>query len=350
MIRIGFFGTPELSRSVLMDIVHASDMEVVCVVTNPDKPFGREQLMRSSPVNILAQEKNIPVLTPIKIRENREFLDTLRSFDCDYFVVVAYGRILPLELLEIPKKQSINIHGSILPKYRWASPIQSALLSGERETGVTIMEMSAGMDEGNILKIRTIPIDQSETSQTLFEKFAKISGPTLIQTLRELETGGITALPQNDEEATYCKKIEKEEGLIDWSKSAEEIYHMWQAYTPWPGIYTIYEGKRLLLELVSYNPPEKGGSSPVSVANRGVLLWEEGNYESIDCHVESHRNSDSPRNDRVVGQVIRLVDGSIGIQCSEWILTLERVKLEWKKSQSIKDFVNGNQKFISSAL
>ena len=118
MIRIGFFGTPELSRDVLMDILYASDMEVVCVITNPDTPYGRDQVMRSTPVRILAQERNIPVFTPTKIRENTEFFDILRTFDCDYFIVVAYGRILPLELLEIPKRQSINIHGSILPKYR----------------------------------------------------------------------------------------------------------------------------------------------------------------------------------------------------------------------------------------
>jgi methionyl-tRNA formyltransferase len=202
-------------------------------------------------VKVLASSRDIPIFMPTKIRENKEFFDILRSFECDYFIVVAYGRILPLELLDIAHKKSINIHGSILPKYRGASPIQAALLHGEKETGVTIMEMSEGMDEGGILKIRNIVIDSDETSLTLFEKFAQISGPTLIQTLRELETGGITPLPQDDSLATYCKKIEKEDGLIDWSHSAEEIYHMWQAYTPWPGIYTIYERKRLLLESVS---------------------------------------------------------------------------------------------------
>ena len=313
MIRIGFFGTPELSRDVLMDILYASDMEVVCVITNPDTPYGRDQVMRSTPVRILAQERNIPVFTPTKIRENTEFFDILRTFDCDYFIVVAYGRILPLELLEIPKKQSVNIHGSILPKYRWASPIQSALLHGEKETGVTIMKMSAGMDEGDILKIRTISIDPSETTLTLFEKFSKLAWPTLIQTIRELEAGGITSLPQDPAEATYCKKIEKEDGCVDWSKSARDIYHMWQAYTPWPGIYTMYEGKRFLLEQVhKYD---------------WTLIRSWG-----------------------VGEVIKLDDGSIWIICGEWILTLDQVKLEWKKSQNIKDFVNGNQKFINSVL
>jgi methionyl-tRNA formyltransferase len=131
--------------------------------------------MKPSPVKECSLLKNLPVLTPTKIRENTEFFDTLRSFDCDYFVVVAYGRILPLELLQIPEKKSINIHGSILPRYRGASPIQSVLLHGEKETGVTIMEMSVGMDEGDILKIRTISVDPDETSETLFEKFSQIS-------------------------------------------------------------------------------------------------------------------------------------------------------------------------------
>lgn len=146
----------------------------------------------------------------------------------------------------------INVHGSVLPAYRGASPIQAALLHGEKETGVTIMEMSEGMDEGDILKIRTIGIEYNETSGTLFEKFAQISGKTLIDTLLELEHGGITPLPQDHEHATYCTKIEKEDGLIDWSMPAKEIYHKWQAYTPWPGIFTYYEGKRLLLETTSY--------------------------------------------------------------------------------------------------
>ena len=160
----------------MKDLFGASDVEVAFVVTNPDKPFGRDQgTMKPTPVKELAQEYGIPVLTPKKIRENHDFFDTLRSYDCDYFVVVAYGRILPCGLLSIAKKKSLNIHGSLLPKYRGASPIQSALLHGEKETGVTIMEMSEGMDEGDILKVHTIDIDSHETSETLFSKFSSLS-------------------------------------------------------------------------------------------------------------------------------------------------------------------------------
>jgi methionyl-tRNA formyltransferase len=184
----------------------------------------------------------------------------------------------------------INIHGSILPAYRGASPIQAVLLHGEKETGVTIMEMSAGMDEGDILKIRTISIEINETSETLFKKFAEISGPTVIQTLKELETGGVTSLPQDATQATYCTKIEKEDGLIDWTVSAKEIYHKWQAYTPWPGIYTTYENKRL-------------------------LLLEIKHQELI-------------QDTYIAGTVIKMENGEIGIICRDSILTLQQVKLE----------------------
>jgi methionyl-tRNA formyltransferase len=307
-MRIWFFGTPSLAATVLQDLISAPDMEVVFVVTNPDKPWWREQIMKPSPVKEIAILHSIPVLQPDRVRNNPEFLDLLRAYSCDYFIVVAYGKIVPLELLQIPQHLCINVHGSILPAYRWASPIQAALLHWEKETGVTIMEMSEGMDEGDILKIRTISIDPTETSETLFTKFAQISWPTLIQTIRELEIWGITPLPQESEKATYCKKIEKEDGLIDWTLPAKEIYQKWQAYTPWPGVFTHYEGKRLLLEK--------------------VYLLSGDEYETI------------------TGKVIKQSDGTIGVICGKWILILETVKLEWKKSQNIKDFFNWNQKFI----
>lgn len=326
MIRIWFFWTPSLATSVLRDILEYTGFEVVFVVTNPDKPFGREQIMKPSPVKELALKHNICILQPVKVRWNTEFLKEIASYNCDYFIVVAYGKIVPLELLEIPKKLCINVHGSILPAYRGASPIQAALLHGEKETGVTIMKMSEGMDEGDILKIRTVTIERWETSGTLFDKFAQISWRTLIDTLLELEHGGITPISQDHTRATYCKKIEKEDGLIDWSMSAEELYHKWQAYTPWPGVFTYYEGKRLLLEKVSLFRHSDEGRIQV------LENWNTGSFV--------------PQDYGNIGTVIKLEDGCIGVICGNWILTLEQVKLEWKKSQNIKDFVNGNQHFI----
>lgn len=313
MIRIWFFGTPELSATVLSDILADQRFEIAFIVTNPDKPFGRDQLLRMSPVKELGIMKEIPILQPIKIRWNDEFLENIRSYECDYYVIVAYWKILPLELLEMPKKMCINIHGSILPSYRGASPIQSALLCGEKETWVTIMRMSEWMDEGDILKIRYIPIDPRETSLTLFAKFAAISGSTLMDAIMELEHGWITPLPQDHTMATYCKKIDKEDWLIDWNQPAKNVFQMWQAYTPWPGIFTHYEWKRLILEIIDYKY--------IDISSEVLIDWN-------------------------IWEVVRLDDNSVGIICVDWVLTLEQVKLEWKKSQSIKDFINGNQKFI----
>lgn len=195
--------------------------------------------------------------------------------------------------------------------------------------------MSEGMDEGDILKIRTIAIDLDETSTTLFEKFSIISWRALIDTLHELEMGGITPLPQDHTLATYCKKIEKEDGRIDWSQSADTIYHMWQGYTPWPGIYTMYEGKRLLLERVSVLHHSDEGRIQIPVIPAHAGIWEKSKQDSVTSTQWQKQ-----------GHVIRLDDGSISVICGEWVLTLEQVKLEWKKSQSIRDFVNGNQGFI----
>jgi methionyl-tRNA formyltransferase len=175
MIRIGFFGTPELAANVLHDLLLDVRFEVVFAVTNPDKPVGRSAVMTPTPVKTLARAHSLPVFTPSRIRENTDLFEMLKTYSCDYFVIVAYGKILPEEILCIPNKLCINVHGSILPKYRGASPIQSALLHGEKQTGVTIMSMSLGMDEGDILLIEPIHLEAAETSASLFEKFADIS-------------------------------------------------------------------------------------------------------------------------------------------------------------------------------
>ena len=180
MLKIGVFGTPELSASVLRGLLENENFSVEFAVTNPDKKFGRAQTLIASPVKQLAESYKIPVFQPEKIRNNTEFLEKIAEYQCDYFVVVAYGKILPKELLEIPKKMCINVHGSILPKYRGASPVQSALLNGEKETGVTIMQMSEGMDEGAMICVSKIAIASDETTATLFEKFAEISPNALI--------------------------------------------------------------------------------------------------------------------------------------------------------------------------
>lgn len=236
----------------MQDFLDHSQFEVSFVVTGEDKPIGRHQTITPNEVKTLALEHSIPILQPARIRGNAEFLEAIQSYDADYFVVVAYGKILPKELLGIPKRYPINIHGSILPKYRGASPIQAALIAGEAETGVTIMVMDEKMDEGDIIDILKIRIDEIETTETLFRKFEEVSGDFTAETILRLDRGELSPRVQNRNEATYCKKITKEEGSLDFRKSAEELYHLYQGLTPWPGVYTTYKGKKLIIEQCFY--------------------------------------------------------------------------------------------------
>ena len=247
-MKIGFFGTPHFAKALLSDLLESQGIEVVFVVTNPDASVGRSSELRPSPVKILALEAGIPVFTPEKVRGNLELFEMLDRFSADFFVVAAYGKILPKEILEMPKKLPINVHGSILPKYRGASPIQAALLSGEKVTGVTIMVMSEGMDEGDILATTEIPIDRFETTTSLFAKFEAVSGDFLVETLRKFEKGEVERIPQDGNLATYCSKISKESGRVDWTHDAEAIFFQWRGYFPWPGIFTFFREKRLVIE------------------------------------------------------------------------------------------------------
>lgn len=292
---------------MLADLLADERFEIAFVVTNPDKKFGRKQELIASPVKILTEKNNIAIFQPEKIRNNTEFLEAIDGYKCDYFVVVAYGKILPKILLDMPKNMPINVHGSILPKYRGASPIQSALLEGETETGVTIMHMSEGMDEGDMILMEKIAISEDETSATLFEKFGKISGAALIDGIIGLENGELSRIPQKNEDATYCKKIEKEDGKIDFSETAKKIYQKYQAYTPWPGIFAYYNDKRVLFETISYSS-EKTEFAP--------------------------------------GKIYKNSDGKIAIACGEGCIFPEILKMEGKKSQNIADFVNGNKEFL----
>lgn len=311
-LKIGFFGTPELSASVLADILESDFCQVEFVVTNPDKPFGRKQELRPSPVKLLAEKNFLKIFQPVKIRNNAEFLAEISAYNCDYFIVVAYGKILPKELLDIPKKMCINIHGSLLPAYRGASPIQSALLAGETETGVTIMQMSEWMDEGDMILKEKIQISENETTATLFEKFGKISGKTLLEALKKLENNEIVPEKQDENLATYCGKIAKENGEIDWQEDAKNIFQKWQAYTPWPGIFTFYKGKRVVLESISFEKNEND-----SYENFWKIFKENGQYK------------------------VALRGGNICI---------ETLKPEGKKSQKMSDFINGNPDFLETGF
>jgi methionyl-tRNA formyltransferase len=290
-MKIGFFGTPELSAAVLRDCLAADDVEVAYAVSQPDRPVGRHADMTASPVSRLAMESGLPLYRPEKIRNNPEFLAELQKFEVDYLVVVAYGRILPVEILALPKRLPVNVHGSLLPKYRGASPIQSALLEGEKETGVTIMEMTAGMDEGGILEMTAIAIDPEETSDTLFAKFAKISGNSLLSALRKHADHRISIVEQDHSLATYTKKFEKDNGRILWAEmTATEVYRRWQACTTWPGAWTVLDGKRIKIcgcTVVASDPSAlTPGSFRTTAGGRIHVVTKEGTIELGDVIVE----------------------------------------------------------------
>jgi methionyl-tRNA formyltransferase len=234
-MKIVFMGTAELSCASLEKL--AGKFSVVAVVTQPDKAKGREMKLQFSPVKILAKKLKLPVLQPAKARDEK-FISELRGLKPDLIVVVAYGQILPQSILDLPEFGCLNVHTSLLPKYRGASPIQSAILNGETETGVTIMKMDAGLDTGEIISQAYTPILPEDNSQILHDRLAQLGAELLVETIPDYVAKNIQPKPQPAEGASYAAKIKKEDGKIDWNEPAEKILNRLRAFTPWPGAFT----------------------------------------------------------------------------------------------------------------
>ncbi len=243
MLRIVFMGTPEFAVPSL-DMLVMEGYEVVAVVTQPDKPKGRGNKMSAPPVKLYALEKDISVLQPLKVK-TREFAAEIRELNPDLIVTVAYGKILPKEVLDIPPLGCINVHGSLLPRYRGAAPIQRAVINGEKTTGITTMYMDVGMDTGDMLLKREIDIDDEVTAGELHDRLAQIGAAVLKDTLKSLESGSLKRIRQPENEATYAAMIQKETGLIDWTSSAREVHNLVRGTNPWPGAFTSRNGERL---------------------------------------------------------------------------------------------------------
>lgn len=249
-LRTVFFGTPELSSDIMNDLLESSLLDIVAVVSNPDTNGGRGHSLLRSPVAQLATEKNILLLQPEKVKNNDDFLVSIRELQPDIALVVAYGKILPQALLDIPTMGFLNVHTSLLPKYRWAAPIQHALLNGEKKTGLTIMQMSLGMDEWDILVQENWKIIPTDTTGSLFQKTGERGGHLLLEGIKKLLDWTMCPTKQNDEEATYTKYINKTDGQIQPDWSVDHAYHAWQAYTPWPGLYTFLGETKVTLHSV----------------------------------------------------------------------------------------------------
>lgn len=241
-MRVVFMGTPDFSVPALEELAKVHQVEAV--VTQQDKPKGRGHKMQFTPVKEKAIELNIPVYQPEKVR-NPEFVDILKNINPDVIVVIAFGQILPKEILEIAKYGCINVHASLLPKYRGAAPIQWAVIDGEKVTGVTTMHMAEGLDTGDIIDTSVLELDEKETGGSLFDKLAIEGGKLIVETLDKLEKGTATRTPQDNEKSTYAAKITKELGKIDFSKSAVEIERLIRGLNPWPSAFTTLDDRQI---------------------------------------------------------------------------------------------------------
>lgn len=308
-LRVLFFWTPQLSADILTFLLTQEEIEIIWVVSTPDKVGGRGHEIIKSPVTQLAQEKDLPLFQPEKLRNNEAFTSTLASLNPDVCIVVAYGKIIPENLLAIPPMGFLNVHTSLLPKYRGAAPIQHALMDGETQTGLTIMQMDANMDTGDILLQETWDITDTDTTGWLWEKTGERAGPLLMQTLRGLSDGSITPEKQDENKATYTKYIEKQDGEIQSTWTVDEAYHRWQAYTPWPSLFILENGVKFSLLKIKRMKNEE----PCLPAGR----W------------------------RMKNEGLFIVDKLPAIQLADWIILIEKIHPAGKKPMSGEEFVRG---------
>lgn len=312
-MRIIFMGTPDFAVPVLESLIKGGHT-IEAVYTNPDKPKGRTGTPAFSPVKSAALKYNLPVMQPERIRRKEE-VEKLRLIEADAIVVAAFGQIIPKSILSMKKFGCINVHGSLLPKYRGAAPIQWSILNGEEKTGITIMQMNEGLDTGDILSQEEVEILDTDTSETLFQKLSECSGPLLLRTLKDLEEGRINPIPQPEISPTpYASMLTKEMGLLDFTMTSSELKNRIRAFNPWPAAYTYYNGMR------------------IKILKAEILSFESANLsENVSA---SHFS---------IGQVSYLTKNDIGIQCSDGILLLREIQPEGKRTMQVRDFLNGQK-------
>jgi methionyl-tRNA formyltransferase len=281
-LRILFLGTAELSCVSLEALARAPEFQIAAVVTQPDKPKGRELKPQPSPVKSLALKLGLPVLQPARARDG-QFIAELRAWQPGLIVVVAYGQILPPAILDLPRHGCLNVHTSLLPKYRGAAPIQWAIANGDTETGVTIMKMDVRLDTGPIISQRRMPIRPEDDSATLHDRLAQLGAELLVQTIPDYVAGKIQPVPQPAEGASYAVKIKKEDGRIDWNQPARVIWNRLRAFTPWPGAFTFLRSAELgmatttkpqLIKIWKAEVVEKsgGGGEILSADKTGIVV------------------------------------------------------------------------------
>ena len=302
-LRIIFAGTPDFAASALLALIK-SEHELVAVYTQPDRPAGRGRKLRASPVKELALEHSIPVLQPEHLKE-AEAQDKLRSFNADVMVVAAYGLILPQIVLDIPRLGCLNIHASLLPRWRGAAPIQRAIAAGDKESGITIMQMNAGLDTGDILQLSACPINKKDTGGDLHDRLADIGADAILETLKNLNSNKLTPVVQDDSLATYAHKLDKKEALINWQHSASNIERLIRAFNPWPVAFTYLNDKPL-------------------------RIWQ--------------AQALPEQSKLAVGTVIACDKKGIDISCGDGTLRLLKLQPSGSKAMDVASFMNGHTK------
>jgi methionyl-tRNA formyltransferase len=300
-MRIIFAGTPAFAAETLKALIN-TEHEICAVYTQPDRPAGRGRKLTASPVKQLAQEHNIPVEQPINFKSD-DAIQTLAGYQADLMIVVAYGLLLPQVVLDTPKLGCINVHASLLPRWRGAAPIQRAILAGDKESGVCIMQMEAGLDTGPVLSEARCPITEEDTAQVLHDRLAILGATTLVETLKDIEQCQRNAKPQNDELTSYASKLDKKEADIDWQLSAQNILRKINAFNPWPVAQTIWHDAIFRIW-------------------RAQLVREETQQPA--------------------GQIIKVDKAGIDVATSDGILRITELQLPGKRAMSVQDFLNAN--------
>ncbi len=317
-MKIVFMGTPDFAVGALKALIEAGH-EITAVVTQPDKAKGRSGQLVYSPVKECALEHHIPVLQPKKIK-TPEAIEELKRYPADVYVVAAFGQILSQEILDMPPYGCLNIHASLLPKYRGASPIQNVILNGEEKTGITIMQMNAGLDTGDMLYRKEIEIDRKDTFETLHDKLMVLGGEAIVEALPLLEEGNLIPEPQDDELSCYAPLITKEMGRIDFTQDAYAIELKVRGMNPWPSAFTTYHGKQLKIW--------------EAVAEEDHCLTD-----GCDSQNDSVEGTDNCAKD--CGKILRVLKDSVVIGTGKGILKVYSMQLEGKKRMSAHDFLLG---------
>ncbi len=302
-LRVIFAGTPDFAASALSALIE-SDHEIIAVYTQPDRPAGRGRKLRASPVKELALKNDIPVFQPENLKET-ETQDVLRTFNADVMVVAAYGLILPQVVLDIPRLGCLNIHASLLPRWRGAAPIQRAIAAGDKESGITIMQMNAGLDTGDILQLFACPITAEDSGGDLHDRLAKIGADAIVKILNDLDSNKLKPTVQDDSLATYAHKLDKKEALINWQQPATKIERLIRAFNPWPVAFTCINEKTL-------------------------RIWQ--------------AQALAENSDLEAGTIIACDKKGIDISCGEGTLRLLKLQPSGSKAMDVASFMNGHAK------